>query len=71
MNHEYMTTEELAAHWRITRRQLLNYRKKGIGPQPIQLLPGQRGLRYVRADVLAYDAEQKRAAGLAAQVEAQ
>jgi hypothetical protein len=59
----YMTTMELARHWRVTRRTLLNYRHDNIGPQPIQLLPGQRGLRYLRADVEAFDAERRRAAG--------
>lgn len=63
---EYMTTNELAAHWRVTRRTLSNYRQRKIGPQPIQLLPGQHGLRYARADVEAYDAERRRAAGLPA-----
>lgn len=63
MADTYMTIKELAAHWGVTRRTVEKYRQKGIGPKPVPLLPGPRGLRYVRAEVEAYDNERKRARG--------
>jgi len=59
----YLTIRQLCALWDVTPQTLRNYKAKNFGPQPIQLLPGRRGVRYLRADVEAFDAERRRAAG--------
>jgi hypothetical protein len=61
----YLTIRELCTRWKVNRNTLWNYRQKGIGPAPVQLLPGIHGLRYKLAEVVAYEKERDRARGLA------
>lgn len=60
----YLTIGQLCQHWGVTPQTLRNYRRSGTGPQPFQLFPGRRGLRYRQSEVVAYESEQKRAKGL-------
>lgn len=64
MAETYLTIAQLADRWDVTTQTLRNYRRATTGPQPIQLLPGRRGLRYRLSEVVAYENEQARAKGL-------
>lgn len=61
----HLTIGELCARWKVTPQTLRNYRRSGTGPQPFQLFPGRRGLRYRQSEVVDYENECARAHGLA------
>lgn len=46
--------KELAERWKMTRRTLLSWRTKGIGPRFIRI--GERSIFYRAEDVKAYEA---------------
>lgn len=50
---ELYTEAEVAKVLRLCQRQVLRLRQKGIGPTPV-ILPGMRGVRYRRSDVVAW-----------------
>lgn len=58
MDENFLTINELAARWNVTRKTLENYRNKGFGPQPFEVSVGftrRRSMRYRLADVVAHE----------------
>ena len=55
MSNVYLTTEELAARWRMTRIGLQDWRRAGKGPKFIQLEGKHGPVRYRLVDVEDYE----------------
>lgn len=52
MEHEFLTTEEVAERLRIPAATLRYWRMKGIGPRSIKV--GPKHVRYRASDVVEY-----------------
>lgn len=51
-----LTPEELAIRWKVSEETLARWRKEGIGPKSFKFGQiAQAGVRYLMADVLAYE----------------
>ncbi len=54
--HELMTLDEVAAMLKVSRKTLLNWRARGVGPRGFRVV---KAVRYRRGEVVRYLAAQE------------